>query len=94
MNWYRDHHDGTGWHADRPAHTGPTAIVPVLSLGAPRRFLVRRVGGGASTVFTPAGGDLIIMKGRCQRGWQHCVPKQKALAGPRMSLNFSSVTQS
>src|SRR5262249_14485887 len=20
MNWYRDHHDGTGWHADRPAH--------------------------------------------------------------------------
>jgi alkylated DNA repair dioxygenase AlkB len=34
------------------------------------------------------------MKGRCQRDWQHCVPKQKALAGPRMSLNFSSVTQS
>jgi alkylated DNA repair dioxygenase AlkB len=94
MNWYRDHHDGTGWHADRPAHKAPTAIVPVLSLGAPRRFLVRRVGGGPSTVFTPAGGDLIIMKGRCQRDWQHCVPKQKALAGPRMSLNFSSVTQS
>ena len=19
MNWYRDHRDGTGWHADRPA---------------------------------------------------------------------------
>jgi len=72
----------------------PTAIVPVLSLGAPRRFLVRPFGGGPSTVFTPAGGDLIIMKGRCQRDWQHCVPKQKALAGPRMSLNFSSVTQS
>lgn len=84
----------TGWHADRPAHKAPTAIVPGLSLGAPRRFLVRRVGGGPSTVFTPAGGDLIIMKGRCQRDWQHCVPKQKALAGPRMSLNFSTVTQS
>jgi alkylated DNA repair dioxygenase AlkB len=94
MNWYRDHRDGTGWHADRPAHKAPTAIVPVLSLGAPRRFLVRPYGGGPSTVFTPAGGDLIIMRGRCQRDWQHCVPKQKALAGPRMSLNFSSVTQS
>lgn len=94
MNWYRDHRDGTGWHADRPAHKAPTAIVPVLSLGVPRRFLVRPTGGGPSTVFTPAGGDLIIMKGRCQRDWQHCVPKQKALAGPRMSLNFSSVTQS
>jgi alkylated DNA repair dioxygenase AlkB len=94
MNWYRDHNDGTGWHADRPAHKAATAIVPVLSIGAPRRFLVRPFGGGPSRVFTPAGGDLIIMKGRCQRDWQHCVPKQKALAGPRMSLNFSSVTQS
>jgi len=94
MNWYRDNHDGTGWHADRPAHKAPTAVVPVLSLGAPRRFLVRQFGGGPSTVFTPDGGDLIIMQGRCQRDWQHCVPKQKAPAGPRMSLNFSSVTQS
>jgi alkylated DNA repair dioxygenase AlkB len=94
MNWYRDHRDGTGWHADRPAHKAPTAIVPVLSLGAPRRFLVRPMGGGPSTVFTPDGGDLIIMRGRCQRDWQHCVPKQKAPAGARMSLNFSSVTQS
>lgn len=94
MNWYRDHQDGTGWHADRPAHKAPTAIVPVLSLGAPRRFLVRRIGGRPSTVFTPAGGHLIIMKGRCQRDWQHCVLKEKVLAGPRMSLNFSSLTES
>jgi hypothetical protein len=94
MNWYRDHNDGTGWHADRPAHKAPTAIVPVLSLGAPRRFLVRPYGGGPSTVFTPAGGDLIVMRGRCQRDWQHCVPKQKLPAGARMSLNFSSITQS
>jgi alkylated DNA repair dioxygenase AlkB len=94
MNWYRDNHDGTGWHADRPAHKAPTAVVPVLSLGAPRRFLVRPFGGGPSTAFTPDGGDLIIMQGRCQRDWQHCVPKQKAPAGPRMSLNFSSITQS
>ncbi|OBA57571.1 hypothetical protein A5647_24125 [Mycobacterium sp. 1100029.7] len=94
MNWYRDHRDGTGWHADRPAHKAATAIVPVLSLGAPRRFLVRPTGGGSSTVFTPAGGDLIVMHGRCQRDWQHCVPKQKAPAGARMSLNFASVAQS
>jgi alkylated DNA repair dioxygenase AlkB len=94
MNWYRDHNDGTGWHADRPANRPQTAIVPVLSLGAPRRFLVRPTGGGPSTVFTPAGGDLLIMNGRCQRDWQHCVPKQKSPVAARMSLNFSSVIQS
>lgn len=93
MNWYRDHHDGTGWHADRPANRAPTAVIPVLSLGAPRRFLIRPAGGGPSTAFTPAGGDLLVMQGRCQRDWQHCVPKQKAAAGARMSLNFSAITQ-
>src|SRR6185312_7842289 len=41
MNLYRDHEDSTGWHADRPVERLPTAIVPVLSLGATRRFLVR-----------------------------------------------------
>ena len=93
MNWYRDHNDGTGWHADRPAHKAATATVPVLSLGAPRRFSIRPTGGGSSIVFTPAGGDLIVMHGRCQRDWQHCVPKQNTPAGARMSLNFSSITQ-
>lgn len=90
MNWYRSHRDGTGWHADRPANKAPTATVPVLSLGAPRRFLIRPGSGGPSTAFTPAGGDVIVMHGRCQRDWQHCVPKQNTPAGPRMSLNFST----
>lgn len=93
MNWYRDHDDGTGWHADRPANNAPTATIPVLSLGAARRFHLRPIGGGPSTVFTPAGGDLIVMHGRCQRDWQHCVPKQRTPSGPRMSLNFSCAAQ-
>jgi alkylated DNA repair dioxygenase AlkB len=93
LNLYRDHNDGTGWHADRPANRPPTAVVPVLSLGATRRFLIRPESGGPSTVFTPASGDLIVMGGRCQRDWRHCVPKQKSPAGPRSSLNFNSRRQ-
>ena len=93
MNWYRDHRDSTSWHADRPANTPQTASVPVLSLGATRRFLIRSNAGGPSTAFIPAGGDVLIMQGRCQRDWQHSVPKQQTPAGPRMSLNFSSTAQ-
>lgn len=93
MNWYRDHRDSTSWHADRPANTPPTAVVPVVSLGAARRFLIRRGDDGRSTSFAPAGGDVLIMRGRCQRDWQHSVPKQQSPAGPRMSLNFSSTAQ-
>lgn len=90
MNWYRDHNDGTGWHADRPANRKPEAVIPVLSLGATRRFLIRPIGGGSSTAFTVSGGDLIVMGGRCQKDWQHMVPKQKTDAAGRMSLNFSA----
>jgi alkylated DNA repair dioxygenase AlkB len=93
MNWYRDNRDSTSWHADRPANTAATAIVPVLSLGATRRFLIRPYGGGPSTVFAPVGGDVLIMRGRCQRDWQHSVPKQQKPAKSRMSLNFSSTEQ-
>jgi alkylated DNA repair dioxygenase AlkB len=93
MNLYRDNNDGTGWHADRPASTRPEAIVPVLSLGATRRLLIRPEAGGRSTVLTPAGGDLVVMGGRCQLDWRHCVPKQKTPAGARFSLNFTSRTQ-
>jgi len=32
MSWYRDHTDGTGWHADRPADRLDRAVIPVLSL--------------------------------------------------------------
>jgi alkylated DNA repair dioxygenase AlkB len=93
MNWYRDNRDSTAWHADRPANLPATAVVPVLSLGATRRSLIRPNGGGRSTVFVPAGGDLLIMRGRCQRDWQHCVPKQQTPVGPRMSLNYTSTAQ-
>jgi alkylated DNA repair dioxygenase AlkB len=89
MNWYRDNNDGTGWHADRPVSKLAEAVVPVLSLGAARRFLIRPQGGGASTAIVANGGDLVVMGGRCQKDYQHCVPKQKQPARPRLSLNFS-----
>jgi alkylated DNA repair dioxygenase AlkB len=89
MNWYRDSQDGTGWHADRPANKQAEAVIPVLSLGATRRFLIRREGGGPSTAVVAHGGDLIVMGGRCQKDYQHSVPKQRQAAGARLSLNFS-----
>jgi alkylated DNA repair dioxygenase AlkB len=89
MNWYRDNNDGTGWHADRPANKQDQAIIPVLSLGATRRFLIRPADGGRSTTIVTHGGDLVVMGGRAQKDYQHSVPKAKQPAGARLSLNFS-----
>ena len=94
MNWYRDNNDGTGWHPDRPQNQLDEAVIPVLSLGATRRFLIRPAGGGASRTITAHGGDLVVMGGRCQRDYEHSVPKQKQPAGARLSLNFSTAIPS
>lgn len=93
LNYYRDQRDSTGWHGDWPTCKRAICTVPVLSLGATRRFLLKPRQGGHSIALSPATGDLIVMGGRCQRDWRHAVPKQARPAGARVSVNFSSRAQ-
>ena len=87
VNLYRDGRDSVAWHGDRYERDQPATVVAIVSLGEPRRFLLRPVGGGASRAFALRSGDLLVMGGTCQHTWQHCVPKV-ARAGPRMSATF------
>src|ERR1700736_5464004 len=64
VNLYRDEHDSTAWHGDNIGRVQAESIVPVLTLGASRRFLIRPTCGGRTTTFRPASGDLIVMGGR------------------------------
>jgi len=87
LNLYRTGRDSVAWHGDRYERTRAVTTVAVLSLGSPRRFLLRPAGGGRSRSVEMFSGDLLVMGGTCQRTWQHCVPKV-ARAGPRMSATF------
>ena len=89
LNLYRTHRDSTSWHGDPIAKVQETSTVPVLSLGATRRFLIKPAEGGQSVSLAAASGDLIVMGGRAQRDWRHSVPKQATPAGPRISINFA-----
>jgi alkylated DNA repair dioxygenase AlkB len=90
VNLYRDHHDSTAWHGDNIGRVQAESIVPVLTLGASRRFLIRPTeGGGRTWTFRPASGDLIVMGGRAQRDWRHAVPKESTPSAPRISINFA-----
>jgi alkylated DNA repair dioxygenase AlkB len=89
VNLYRDQHDSTAWHGDNIGRVEPESIVPVLTLGASRRFLMRPTRGGPTWTFRPVSGDLIVMGGRAQRDWRHCVPKESSPSGPRISINFA-----
>lgn len=93
LNLYRDGEDSTGWHRDRFSCRKPECIVPVLTLGATRRFQLKPRGGGTALSFSPHSGDLIVMGGRCQRDWVHGVPKLPEVSEPRISVNFQSSMQ-
>src|SRR3546814_1286692 len=81
-NLYRDGDDSVAWHGDRIGRHRVTTIVAIVSLGSPRRLLLRPEGGGPSIGYTLMSGDLLVQGGTCQKTFQHCVPK-RASAGPR-----------
>jgi alkylated DNA repair dioxygenase AlkB len=86
-NLYRDGADSVAWHGDTSGRRRETTVVAIVSLGEPRRFLLRPKGGGRSICLVPAHGDLVVLGGTCQRTWDHSVPKC-ASAGARISLMF------
>jgi alkylated DNA repair dioxygenase AlkB len=79
VGYYRNGRDSVAFHGDRIARTLPRALVATVSVGAPRRFLMRPTGGGKSLAFDLGGGDLLVMGGSCQRTWQHAIPKSRAV---------------
>ena len=87
LAWYRDGRDSVAMHGDRIGRRIADAVVAILSLGAPRRFLLKPAAGGRSLRFDLGGGDLLVMGGACQRTWRHGIPKVKS-AGPRISIQF------
>lgn len=86
--FYRDGNDSVAWHGDTIGRgRRHDTMVAIVSLGDPRRLLLRPREGGTSIAVTMGHGDLVVMGGSCQRTWEHAVPKQ-AHAGPRISVQF------
>jgi alkylated DNA repair dioxygenase AlkB len=86
-NLYRDGRDSVAWHGDRIPRRIVDPIVATVSLGQPRRFLMRPRQGTTRLSLTLLSGDLVVMGGTSQRTWFHAVPKVAA-AGPRISIGY------
>ncbi|HEY0951667.1 alpha-ketoglutarate-dependent dioxygenase AlkB [Nocardioides sp.] len=86
--YYRDGRDSVAWHGDTIGRgKSQDTMVAIVSLGDPRRLMLRPRLGGSSISIEMGHGDLVVMGGSCQRTWEHAVPKV-AHAGPRISVQF------
>jgi alkylated DNA repair dioxygenase AlkB len=89
VNLYRDGNDAVAWHGDTVRKKLRNPIVVTVSLGASRRFVVRRRGGGPLLKdYAPGHGDLMVMGGAMQHDYEHAVPRQKSASGARMSVTL------
>lgn len=92
LNLYRDGRDSMGWHSDDEPELGTEPLIASLSLGAPRRFLLRRKCQHADRHAVELGhGDLLLMFGAAQREWQHALPKALKVREERINLTFRLV---
>ena len=91
LNLYRDARDGVGWHSDDEPELGSSPTIASLSFGESRRLRLRHKSTGESTSLELTDGSLLVMRGRSQRDWDHCVPKSKKNLRERINATFRQV---
>jgi alkylated DNA repair dioxygenase AlkB len=92
LNFYRDGSDSIGYHSDAEPELGLNPVVPSISLGSTRRFLLKHVSTNELLTFDLTHGSLLIMGGTTQHHWRHSVPKTKTPVGECINLTFRDVT--
>lgn len=92
-NLYRDGRDAMGWHRDDERDLGPEPVIASLSLGAPRRFLVKALGDTETKALgiELPHGSLLVMDGDFQRRYRHALPRTARAVGARINLTFRNV---
>ena len=91
LNRYRDGQDSIGFHADDEPELGTNPVVPSLSLGAVRRFVLRHRMSKRRIEYDLAHGSLLIMAGTLQHFWDHGLPKTALAVGERINLTFRNL---
>lgn len=89
MNLYRDGNDSVAMHGDKLHTVAQGHPITLVSLGAPRRMLIRARDGTRETLavdLTP--GSVLSMSHASQSTHEHGIPKTRRAQGPRISVVF------
>lgn len=89
LNYYRNENDSMGWHRDNEKTLGEDPIIASVSFGSTRLFKFQHTLDKSlkKDIFLH-NGSLLLMRGKTQTFWKHCLPKQRKSIGPRINLTF------
>lgn len=91
-NCYRNGTDSMGWHSDDEPELGNNPTIASVSLGGPRRFLLRRKTDHRSRhELVLESGSLLLMHGTTQHQWQHSLPRTARPVAERINLTFRQI---
>jgi len=90
-NLYRNQNDSVGWHSDDEPELGQLPTIASLSFGAEREFQLKHIVSKEKISLALAPGSLLIMRGKTQHYWQHCLPKRSKVISPRINLTFRKI---
>ena len=89
LNFYRDGQDSVAMHHDTLRTLVPGHPLTLVSLGAPRRMLLRAQHGRDCAIAVDlAHGSVLAMSHASQLSHLHGVPKTARSVGPRISAVF------
>jgi alkylated DNA repair dioxygenase AlkB len=89
MNLYRDGRDSVAMHNDKLHTVIAGQPIALMSLGHPRRMLIRaRQGDRSSIPIDLEPGSVLVMSHASQLTHEHGIPKTARTVGPRMSVVF------
>jgi len=87
VNYYRDGSDYISWHSDDESSL--TGDIVSISIGEERRFLLREIVDKKNkTEIKLTNGKVVVMRGDCQKNFQHSVPKTAKKISSRLNLTF------
>ena len=92
LNLYRSGGDSMGWHSDDEPELGAAPLIASVSLGAARRFLLRRRDDHRQRMeLDLPAGSLLVMEPPLQAFWQHALPRTQRPCAPRLNLTWRRI---
>lgn len=94
LNLYRNGEDYMGWHRDNEKALGSNPIIASVSLGEKRLFKLKHINNNSIKYDCELNsGCLLVMAGKIQHYWKHCLPKSRKAGNPRVNITLRQVNR-